>query len=191
MHWPPAGWLYEQGVREGDRIAVLSQDGVSLLDLLFACSRLGAILVPWNWRLNPRELRDLVGDTKPSMLFVSVEFEELARTIAPGISIVAFDGSDSVLSEILACAAVLPDYLGRMSDPWLILYTGGTTGTPKGAVLTRGSITWNSINTVVSWGLSPGDYWPCIHALVSHRLLERFHSSTALRRRAHSHGRAV
>jgi fatty-acyl-CoA synthase len=47
-----------------------------------------------------------------------------------------------------------------MEDPWLILYTGGTTGVPKGAVLTHGSIAWNAINTVVSWGLSHQDVAP-------------------------------
>jgi fatty-acyl-CoA synthase len=47
-----------------------------------------------------------------------------------------------------------------MSDPWLILFTGGTTGVPKGAVLTHGSITWNAINTTVSWGLSESDVGP-------------------------------
>ena len=42
-------------------------------------------------------------------------------------------------------------------DPWVLCYTGGTTGLPKGAILTHGNITWNAINTVVSWGLTPDD----------------------------------
>jgi fatty-acyl-CoA synthase len=151
-----AGWLCERGIREGDRIAVLSHNGIQLLDLLFACARLGAILVPWNWRSSPRELRDLVDDTEPNMLFVSAEFEELARTIAPQLTTIVVDG----WSDLLACGAAPPNRPARMSDPWLILYTGGTTGTPKGAVLTRGSITWNSINTTVSWGLGWQDLGP-------------------------------
>jgi fatty-acyl-CoA synthase len=150
-------WLSRRGVREGDRVAVLSQNGVHLVDLLFACSRLGAILVPWNWRLTARELSELVEDTKPRLLLASDEFSELAQGVFPEAGLVTLDETVIPWLSPPAGSSALPERAGRASDPWLILYTGGTTGTPKGAVLTRGSITWNSINTAVSWGLGRED----------------------------------
>ena len=155
-----AGWLYQHGVREGDRVAVLSLNGVPLLDLFFACARLGAILVPWNWRLSRRELGDMFADTEPGMILVTTEFEELSRSLPRHTQSICLDGPEGIASEILSCTTGHPERCARMTDPWLILYTGGTTGTPKGAVLTRGSVTGNSVNTVVSWGLGYQDVGP-------------------------------
>jgi fatty-acyl-CoA synthase len=153
-----AGDLAWLGVQPGDRVATIMQNGVPLLDLLFACGRLGAILVPLNWRLSARELDALIADTEPRVLLCDREYAGLTASVARGAAVVVPDERWPRLGDKPAEPVPAADV--RFDDPWLILFTGGTTGTPKGAVLTHGSILWNSINTAVSWGLSEADVGP-------------------------------
>ncbi|OAT85602.1 AMP-binding protein [Desulfotomaculum copahuensis] len=70
-------------------------------------------------------------------------------------------GEDVSYREIMSVqAGVLAPVEAELEDPWLILYTGGTTGFPKGAVLSRRMITWNAVNTAVSWHLTHADVAP-------------------------------
>ena len=154
-----AAALAGRGIGRGDRVAVLLENGVEILDLLFACGWLGAILVPLNWRLAPREIAELMRDAEPALVVAGPEYEALARSIAPTVPIVTLTGTGRAALEESGAKPV-PRADVRMDDPWLILYTGGTTGTPKGAILTHGSILWNAINTTVSWGLSEADVGP-------------------------------
>lgn len=149
------------GVGRGDRVVLLLENGVEVLDLLFACGRLGAILVPLNWRLAAREIGELVRDAEPSLIVAGPEYVDLARSTAPEVRLVSLPGDGRpCCSDLPASRRPTPRADVRMNDPWLILYTGGTTGLPKGAILTHGSILWNAINTTVSWGLSEADVAP-------------------------------
>jgi fatty-acyl-CoA synthase len=156
------------GVGKGDRVAVLAMNRVEYLDVWFACGKIGAILQNLNWRLTPAELSELVADAAPCVLLYDANFVEHVRGLrarTPGVRhYVAFDGGALAAPEDLelagrdACADTppAPVELG-WDDPWVICYTGGTTGTPKGALLTHGNLAWNSVNTVMSWGLTPDD----------------------------------
>jgi fatty-acyl-CoA synthase len=155
-----AGGLHEMGVRRGDRVAMLAQTAAPALDLLFACARLGAILAPLNWRLTRRELEGVVRDVDSGVIVAGLEFVDQARDVAPAAKIIGLEGTSTSFNDLLGSQLEAANETVRMSDPWLILYTGGTTGTPKGAVLTHGSVAWNSINTAVSWGLSQEDCGP-------------------------------
>ncbi|HUS16715.1 MAG TPA: long-chain fatty acid--CoA ligase [Chloroflexia bacterium] len=163
-----AHFLAAHGVRRGDRVAVLAMNCVEYLDLWFACGKLGAILQPLNWRLTPYELVALVDDATPLVLLYGADFvatvEALQVTESSVRHWIALDGAgqaravDGVFADRSAQPSSAPPPVAvAADDPWLICYTGGTTGTPKGAVLTHGSICWNAINTVMSWGLTPDD----------------------------------
>jgi fatty-acyl-CoA synthase len=163
-----AHWLASLGVGQGDLVAILSMNCVEYLDVWFACGKLGAIMQTLNWRLAARELCALLAGVTPRVLLYGPDFTGQVQVIdseVQGIEIyaalesdaIAFDG-DRTLSERDACPDAPPPPVELTWDtPWVLCYTGGTTGLPKGAILTHGNVAWNSINTIVSWGILPTD----------------------------------
>jgi fatty-acyl-CoA synthase len=156
------------GVRRGDRVAVLAMNCVEYLDLLFACAKLGAILQPLNWRLSSEELKGLLADAEPVVLVYGPDFQtqvEAVRAHAPSVRhvVALVDAPSRPATDVLFSArealpeGPLPPVELEASDPWVLCYTGGSTGLPKAAILTYGSITANAANTVVSWGLTADD----------------------------------
>lgn len=159
-------WLRDLGVRAGDRVAVYAGNSVEYLDVWMACGKIGAVLQNLNWRLAVDELEGLLRDAGPRVLIYSAAFAEQVnrlRTRLPDVwHWVAFDApagpDDLTFADAYDYPAALnsrPDL--TMDSPWVICYTGGTTGLPKGAILTHGNMTWNSVNTVMSWGLDSQD----------------------------------
>ena len=150
----------ELGVRKGDRVALLAMNCVEYLNLWFACGKLGAILQALNWRLTPAELTALIDDATPKTFLFGEDFKAQAEAIsarmahAPARSL-----SLAALQDVVAGTSADPFPAAEVTweDPWVICYTGGTTGLPKGALLTYRSITANSVNTVMSWALSQDD----------------------------------
>ncbi|HBY98731.1 MAG TPA: long-chain fatty acid--CoA ligase [Chloroflexi bacterium] len=162
-----ANWLRDGlGVRKGVRVAVLAMNCVEYLDVWFACGKLGAILQNLNWRLTVPELAALINDAAPRVLVYGQDFVAQAGALRPQApSVQHFVAlADKAAPGDLAFAArdaqpdsPPPEIELHWDDPWVICYTGGTTGPPKGAILTHGTMTWNAINTVASWGLTPDD----------------------------------
>lgn len=156
------------GIGKGDRVAVLAHNCVEFVDLWFACGKLGAVLQPLNWRLTTVELHGLLADATPAVLVYGPDFIQQVQTLrsepASVRQYVALDTSakaapaDRSLDERakLSDAPPPPVKLG-WDDPWVLCSTGGTTGLPKSAILTHGNITWNAVNTITSWGLTPDD----------------------------------
>ncbi len=134
-----------EGVKPGDRVAVLSTNELDYVLLFFAVQKTGAVLVPMNFRLTPPELQYIVDDAKPTLV---IEQEALADRIN-GYPELSFDGPGGVTS-ILRDSTTDSSDPGMHSDfdsPSMILYTSGTTGRPKGAILSNRMLFWNSINT--------------------------------------------
>lgn len=140
------------GVGRGDRVAILSLNRPDYLVLLYACARLGAMLVPLNWRLAVAEQMFILSDAGAKVLVLEEAFEgilsELAST-APGTAIVGLDFAPprgTTFESLLARS----QGSGRnphtdLSCPLLIVYTSGTTGRPKGAVLRQEALFWNGV----------------------------------------------
>lgn len=161
-------------VRKGDRVSILAHNGVAYLDLLYGVGKIGAVLAPLNWRLVSRELAYIVNDCQPKALVCGPEFADVLAELRPQVDVahvVSLEGAaiEGALSyeEGLAAASDLepthPPLDGE--DPYCILYTSGTTGRPKGAIIPHRQVLWNCINTVVSWGLSERDVSPVLTPL--------------------------
>lgn len=138
------------GVQRGDRVAVLAHNSTDLCELQFACGRLGAIFAPMNWRLTVPELRFIVGDCQPIVMFHDPEFGDAALelSVACGVPhLCGRDPTDSAYERLIAASDddVVPEPLTH-DDIATILYTSGTTGHPKGAVITHGMRFWQTIN---------------------------------------------
>lgn len=145
------GWLALRGIERGARVAVLAQNCVETLLLLFACARCGAILVPLNTRLTAVELASLVADADPALLLYDSLHADTALSLAAARPCVPLQCIRSEAAPGVACRPV------DSESPVLILYTSGTSGRAKGALLSQRMVYWNAVNTTVSWDLSGQD----------------------------------
>jgi len=157
-----ANFLKSLGVGKGDRVAVYASNRTEYLDLFWAAPKIGAMLQNLNWRLTVFELKGIIESGAPTVLIYSEDWRSQVEQLKPSFTTVEHvvamthpgpgeldfaerDGMSAELREI-------PELI--LDDPWGIYYTGGTTGLPKGAVLTHGNVTWNSVNTITSWGIN-------------------------------------
>ncbi|MGY4378047.1 acyl-CoA synthetase (AMP-forming)/AMP-acid ligase II [Bradyrhizobium sp. i1.3.6] len=139
----------ELGVGRGDRVAILSLNRPDYLVLLYACARLGAMLVPLNWRLAVAEQRFILTDAGAKVLVLEQAFAGVLPELAPGTAVIGLDFAPSrgvTFEDLLARS----EGSGRnphtdLSCPLLVVYTSGTTGRPKGAVLRQEALFWNGV----------------------------------------------
>lgn len=156
-----AAMLDGLGVGRGDRIAFLGLNSPEMLALMFACARLGAMLVPLNWRLAPPEHLFILRDSGAKILFCEAEFADGAASIAadmPDCRIVAMEAEFlTLLADAAGGVAEMPEPDAGPDDPLLIVYTSGTTGRPKGAVLTQNALTFNAVNSIAMHDMTSAD----------------------------------
>jgi fatty-acyl-CoA synthase len=142
-----AGLLQEQLAEPfGARVATLLRNSVDALALMYACERVGAIYTPLNWRLTPAELRVLASDCEPSLLVVDTEFSEVAGEAFPDTVTLFVDADDNRFRSAVLAAEPAAARPGPSDHPCIMLYTSGTTGRPKGVVLTRANVFWAGFN---------------------------------------------
>jgi fatty-acyl-CoA synthase len=141
--------LRSLGVRRGDRVAFIGPNHPAYLETLFASGMIGAVFVPLNTRLAERELDHCIADSGAGVLVHSLSY----TTVGPGrtptlrATIPIDEAYERIVAEGPAPEPIDEDV--SLDDICLIMYTSGTTGLAKGAVLTHGNITWNSVNVVV------------------------------------------
>ncbi len=166
-----ANFLLTLGVRKGDRVSILAHNSVAFIDLLYGVAKIGAIFAPLNWRLVARELSYIVNDCQPKVLICGPEFAGLLAEMRPSLNVpclLSIEGAtipDSLSYEagVAAASAAEPPRPPLDGEtPHCILYTSGTTGRPKGAVIPQRQVLWNCINTVISWGLTEQDVSPIL-----------------------------
>ena len=135
----------DYGIGPGDRVAILAHNHPDTLVLIYACARLGAMLVPLNWRLAAPELAYILADAAPKLLVL----EECFAHLVDGEALVSRIGLDhqpadgATMEAALVRASDGPVARGDLSAPLLLVYTSGTTGRPKGAVLPQEALVWN------------------------------------------------
>jgi fatty-acyl-CoA synthase len=169
-----ANFLREKcDVGQGDRVSILSQNNVIYLDLFFGLGKIGAMFAPLNWRLVARELTYIVNDCTPKVLLVGPEYVDVYQAMKDDIKvehIVAIEGAQIEGALVYEVESASTDEPPRPDDinsetPYCILYTSGTTGKPKGAMIPHRQILFNAINTVASWGLTEKDVSPVLTPL--------------------------
>lgn len=136
-------------VSRGDRVAVLALNATDTLELQFACGRLGAVFVPLNTRLTVPELQFIVGDAAPRVLIHDGDLAETALAVARLCgtpSTLLLGPGQSYEAAIANTERLDTPEVATLDDMSTIMYTSGTTGQPKGAIITYGMTLWNCIN---------------------------------------------
>ncbi len=160
----------EFNIRQGDRIAWLGNNNPLVIVALFACARIGAILVPLNWRLAVPELKHVIDDADARLLIVGDDQLKAAVAIAGQSGncqpVRAYAGKPTgsrsdlwpVMQDLLdQVREPDTDQSDRSDSPVLILYTAGTTGQPKGVVLTQAALAWSARNSVAMHDMTADD----------------------------------
>ncbi|MFC7685074.1 class I adenylate-forming enzyme family protein [Ureibacillus sp. GCM10028918] len=154
-------YLKNEGIKEGERVALLAENSIDLFPILFACGLGGFIYVPLNWRLSKNELISIVKDCTPSILITDEKYFCLGEEIFGNnlVQIAYVLKIDPMEYEL--------NHQWESTNPWLMIYTGGTMGNPKGVLLSFDAVNWNAINTIISWNLNCEDctinYMPLFH----------------------------
>jgi fatty-acyl-CoA synthase len=149
--------LRDLGVHRGDRVAYLGLNHPVLLEALFATAQLGAAYVPLNFRLSADELGGVLDDAACTVIICAPEYAGTLRDagVRRGCVLISVDGEEGPGYERLIAGqpdADLDEPVG-LDDIALVLYTSGTTGRPKGALLTHGNLTWNAVNVLLDMDL--------------------------------------
>lgn len=183
-------------IGRGDRVACLAQNELDYISLFFATQRLGAILVPINFRFTASEIAHIVNDSGAKLVISEKIFSENLR----GLSAVVwnFDGEDSLQATAGNGKVEEIAFVPEFEDAAMILYTSGTTGFPKGAVISYRMMFWNSVNTGLRLNLTQNEVvltflplfhtggWnvlttPCLHRGAKIVLLKKFDAELVLR----------
>ncbi len=189
----------ELTIKKGDRVAVYSKNRAEYVLLLIACIKTGAILVPLNFRLTPRELDLLIHDAEPQLFIYESEYQKEVEKLETLSKIPIKKTVNQItpfLFDLITDHRLPVTDLGQ-EDPVMILYTAGTTGLSKGAIINHRMLFWNSINTALRLDITTEDHtqsfapffhtggWnvlftPFIHHGASHTILTKFDADLIL-----------
>jgi len=184
--------LRELGVCAGDRVGYLGFNHPALLEALFAAQALGAIFVPLNFRLTAEELTFIINDAGIHTLVADDKLQPVVEKARPGLCCRHFFSSEGDnpgwrhLATEREGAKPLPAAVSvDTHDTAIIMYTSGTTGLPKGAMLTHGNIMWNNINASLAFGGSRDDVVMTVAPLfhiggLNVMTLQSFHAGSTL-----------
>jgi fatty-acyl-CoA synthase len=150
-----AALLAGEGVREGDRVAIFCRGRIAFFELLFGCARLGAILVPLNWRMPAAEIDRLIADAGPSLLFFGAEDQACVAALAAPPPAIGLD--DDYEARIAAAPAAPFRDTWPAAGIWYLIYTSGTTGAPKGVIYNFAMAVANLINIGTAIDLTSAD----------------------------------
>ncbi|TCS96575.1 class I adenylate-forming enzyme family protein [Hazenella coriacea] len=153
-----AQWLLDQQVGKGDRVALLCKNSAAMVTIFLAAAKIGAVTIPLNWRLSGEELRYIINDCEPKVIFYDESFSSQVYPLQyiPFIERFVQIGVGQQPAQYLF-ESVLQEHEGNEpqinaggNDPIMIIYTSGTTGRAKGVVISHGSL-WTGVNGTLSF----------------------------------------
>lgn len=166
-----AAFLKSSGISEGDRIAVLCKNNEHVTTSIFGAAKIGVITVTLNWRLQIPELTYILSDCGASLVVYDDEFKTTVnqlRSMIPAKSFLSVGGAGSDVdfeSALAGMPSAEPDIVSGGDDPAVIMYTSGTTGKPKGAMLTHNNLFWASIGLAHTIDWAYGYRFLCVAPL--------------------------
>ena len=149
-----ADLLTDRGVARGDRGATLTRNSIEHVAAFFACARAGFVLAPLSWRLAPAEIAYQLDDADPAAFLVERAYADVAAA-ALSEAAVRVEAAPIEASHKVSPGVSLDE--ARDDDPLLLVYTSGTTGKPKGAVLTHANCFWTNLGFDLATGVSGDD----------------------------------
>ena len=152
--------LSSAGCRHGDRVAAQVEKGITAVCVYLACLRAGFVYLPLNTGYQQRELTFFLGDAKPKIVVCPPDSITMLTGIA-GVNTRVFtldeQGEGSLINEYRNCFEEFEPVPTKDTDLAAILYTSGTTGRSKGAMLSHANLTSNALTLVDAWGFSAAD----------------------------------
>lgn len=159
-----ANTLLAQGVKPGDRVAALTKNGIEFIESYYAIAKIGAVMVPVNWRLVANEIGYIIGDSGASTLIYDADFDDKVKTLQnnESVSIKQYlrikndtadstDGFSQDYDQLTKAASDQEPVIGGGDDDLLfIMYTSGTTGHPKGAMHSHRCMLWAELTSMTT-----------------------------------------
>ncbi len=158
-----AGMLQEKGVKPGDRVAFLCLNTTDVMELVFGCWRVGGVCLALNFRLTPPELAYILNDSDATMVLVDAPFAPLAEATKGLTSVEHWIGTDGVggasqYEAGLDVATPVYDYYPQsLEDQCLLMYSSGTTGAPKGVIITHAMLDFTASSAMRLGATAPSD----------------------------------
>ncbi len=162
-----AGGLYDRGVRQGDVVGLLSYNCPEFLETIFAANYLGAIAMPINWRLAAPEVRYILDHSEARALVCDETLTELGNAATAGLESslarvsIGRSGDPSAgweaLDQVRTATSAPPRAASAPDDTHRLMYTSGTTGRPKGVMITHANLAWKNLAHLVEFGFTSAD----------------------------------
>jgi long-chain acyl-CoA synthetase len=164
-----SGGLLNAGIQKGDRIGVLALNCLEFVYLYGAAAKIGAIMVPINWRLQPEEVEYIIKDATPKMVFADAECQKLSAPLVSNFDFIEksysmgpANGEFASFQDLLAgeddCAEV--DICA--DDAYVIIHTAAVAGKPRGAILAHKNLIAANLQSIYNWNLTPKDCYMCV-----------------------------
>jgi fatty-acyl-CoA synthase len=170
-----ANALKSLGLQKGDRVAVLLRNCSEWFDIFFAVASLGAVMVPVNFLLKSKEVAFIVNDSGSSMILVGedlLSLIDLEKKDTPELREIISIGKETPPSPVISYSKIMNEAEAipvldevHMEDLFILQYTSGTTGFPKGAMHTHSTLLWNSFHQVGDFEVTPKERYLCIPGL--------------------------
>jgi fatty-acyl-CoA synthase len=150
-----AHYLMEMGLEKGNTVSILSGNRIESFELMFACAKLACIFVPINFRLSSNEVNAILSDAQSRAVFYDSNYKHRIQEIDHhsrkiiDIDEASFDTSTSLEEPVW--------HYGTGDEPFVLIYTSGTSGEPKGAIQTHFNAFFKSVDSILDWGMTYND----------------------------------
>ena len=161
--------LMGAGAEKGDRIAILSQNNLEYVYICGAAAKIGAIILPINWRLDSEEIEYIIADGTPKIIFVSSEFQDRIKpliskfgSIKKTYALGQAEGFFEAFNNLMISEGISPERNISSDDGYLLIYTAAVEGRPRGALLSHQNVIAANLQSIYYWTLTKED----VHLLV-------------------------